>query len=194
MRLIRWTTEASDQLESAVRRIQHDNPTAARNVAQAVIDRIEQPGNLPRPWPTRRSEWNPRTRHPALHSCVPFHRRNCRNPAHLAKIRWIEVDWQQWISLGKMPALVLIDHQRHFSSQVTFPQSICLIAAADRPGRRAVQPPLPGSRTLRRPGRLIILLSLVMIISSVLLEPRVGITVSAQVKKSAPDDSEVRQK
>ena len=42
MRLIRWTTEASDQLEAAVKRIQQDNPAAARNVAQAVIDRIEQ--------------------------------------------------------------------------------------------------------------------------------------------------------
>ena len=39
MRLIRWTTEASDQFEAAVKRIQEDNPTAARNVAQAVIDR-----------------------------------------------------------------------------------------------------------------------------------------------------------
>jgi len=42
VRLIRWTTEASDQLEAAVKRIQQDNPTAARNVAQTVIDRIEQ--------------------------------------------------------------------------------------------------------------------------------------------------------
>lgn len=47
MRLIRWTTEASDQLEAAVKRIQQDNPTAARNVAQAVIDRIEQLANFP---------------------------------------------------------------------------------------------------------------------------------------------------
>ena len=47
MRLIRWTTEASDQLEAAVKRIQQDNPTAARNVAQAVIDRIEQLVTLP---------------------------------------------------------------------------------------------------------------------------------------------------
>ena len=42
MRQIRWTTEASDQLEAAVIRIMQDNPAAARNVAQAVIDRIEQ--------------------------------------------------------------------------------------------------------------------------------------------------------
>jgi plasmid stabilization system protein ParE len=47
VRLIRWTTEASDQLEAAVKRIQQDNPTAARNVAQAVIDRIEQLVTLP---------------------------------------------------------------------------------------------------------------------------------------------------
>ena len=85
VRLIRWTTEASDQLEAAVKRIQQDNPTAARNVAQAVIDRIEQLATFPRPWPTRRSERNPRTRQPALRCCVPFHRRNCRNPVHLAR-------------------------------------------------------------------------------------------------------------
>lgn len=42
MRQIRWTTEASDQLEVAVKRTQQDNPTAAQNVAQAVIDRVEQ--------------------------------------------------------------------------------------------------------------------------------------------------------
>jgi len=36
VRQIRWTTEASDQLEAA-----------ARNVAQAVIDRIEQLANFP---------------------------------------------------------------------------------------------------------------------------------------------------
>ena len=47
MRLIRWTTEASDQLEAAVKSIQQDNPTAARNVAQAVIDRIEQLATFP---------------------------------------------------------------------------------------------------------------------------------------------------
>ncbi|MEP7307669.1 MAG: type II toxin-antitoxin system RelE/ParE family toxin [Acidobacteriota bacterium] len=47
MRLIRWTTEASDQLEAAVKRIQQDNPTAARNVAQAVIDSIEQLATFP---------------------------------------------------------------------------------------------------------------------------------------------------
>jgi len=47
VRQIRWTTEASDQLEAAVNRIRQDNPTAARNVAQAVIDRIEQLANFP---------------------------------------------------------------------------------------------------------------------------------------------------
>jgi hypothetical protein len=39
VRLIRWTPEASEQLEAAVKHIRQDNPTAARNVAQAVIDR-----------------------------------------------------------------------------------------------------------------------------------------------------------
>ena len=47
MRRIRWTTEAADQLEAAVKRIQQDNPTAARNVAQAVINRIEQLAAFP---------------------------------------------------------------------------------------------------------------------------------------------------
>lgn len=47
MKLIRWTTEASDQLEAAVKLIQQDNPTAARTVAQAVIDRIEQLATFP---------------------------------------------------------------------------------------------------------------------------------------------------
>ncbi|MGO9337681.1 MAG: type II toxin-antitoxin system RelE/ParE family toxin [Terracidiphilus sp.] len=47
MRQIRWTTEAADQLETAVNHIQQDNPTAARNVAQALIDRIEQLAAFP---------------------------------------------------------------------------------------------------------------------------------------------------
>jgi toxin ParE1/3/4 len=47
VRLIRWTAEASDQLEAAVKHIQQDNPTAARNVAQAVIERIEQLATFP---------------------------------------------------------------------------------------------------------------------------------------------------
>jgi toxin ParE1/3/4 len=47
VRQIRWTTEASDQLVAAVKRIQEDNPTAARNVAQTVIDRIEQLTTFP---------------------------------------------------------------------------------------------------------------------------------------------------
>ena len=47
MRQIRWTTETSDQLEAAVRSIQQDNPAAGRNIAQAVIDRIEQLAAFP---------------------------------------------------------------------------------------------------------------------------------------------------
>lgn len=47
MRRIRWTAEAADQLEAAVRSIQRDNPAAARNAAQAVIDRIEQLAAFP---------------------------------------------------------------------------------------------------------------------------------------------------
>jgi toxin ParE1/3/4 len=47
VRLIRWTTEASDQFEAVIKHIQQDNPTAARNVAQAIIDRIEQLATFP---------------------------------------------------------------------------------------------------------------------------------------------------
>ena len=47
MRQIRWTTEAADQLEATVRHIKQDSSTAARNVAQAVIDRIEQLAAFP---------------------------------------------------------------------------------------------------------------------------------------------------
>jgi hypothetical protein len=45
--LIRWTTEASHQLEAPVKyiqqdkHIQRDKPAEARNIAQTVIDRIE---------------------------------------------------------------------------------------------------------------------------------------------------------
>jgi toxin ParE1/3/4 len=47
VRFIRWTTEASDQLEAAFKHIQQDNPTAAFNAAQAMIARIEQLANFP---------------------------------------------------------------------------------------------------------------------------------------------------
>ncbi len=47
MRQIRWTTEASDQLEAAIQHILQDNPTAARNLAQTVIDRIEELATFP---------------------------------------------------------------------------------------------------------------------------------------------------
>lgn len=47
MRLIRWTTEASGQFEAAIKHIREDNPTTARNVAQALIDRIEQLATFP---------------------------------------------------------------------------------------------------------------------------------------------------
>jgi addiction module RelE/StbE family toxin len=47
VRLIRWTTEASGQLEAEVKYIQQDNPDAARNVAQTVIDRIEELATFP---------------------------------------------------------------------------------------------------------------------------------------------------
>jgi toxin ParE1/3/4 len=47
VRLIRWTTEAADQLEAAVKYIRQDNPEAARNAAQRVIDRIEELAAFP---------------------------------------------------------------------------------------------------------------------------------------------------
>jgi toxin ParE1/3/4 len=47
VRLIRWTTEAADQLEEAVKHIQQDNPAAAQKIAQAVIERIEQLAAFP---------------------------------------------------------------------------------------------------------------------------------------------------
>lgn len=47
MRLIRWTTEAADQLEAAVNYIQQDNPEAARRLARTVIGRIEQLATFP---------------------------------------------------------------------------------------------------------------------------------------------------
>jgi plasmid stabilization system protein ParE len=47
VRVIRWTAEASDQLEVTVKRIEQDNPAAARKVAQTIIDRIEQLATFP---------------------------------------------------------------------------------------------------------------------------------------------------
>jgi len=47
VRLIRWTTEAAEQFEAAVTRIQQDNPTVGRKVAHAVIDRIQQLATFP---------------------------------------------------------------------------------------------------------------------------------------------------
>jgi len=47
VRLVRWTTEAADEFEVAVKHIQQDNPAAGRNVARAVIDRIDQLATFP---------------------------------------------------------------------------------------------------------------------------------------------------
>ena len=47
MRRIRWTPEASGQFEAAVKYIEQDNPAAARRVAQAVLDRIQQLASFP---------------------------------------------------------------------------------------------------------------------------------------------------
>src|SRR5271168_829094 len=53
-----------------------------RGIEQADLREF---GNLPWPWPTRRSEGNPRTRHLVLRGCVPFRRGNCRNSPRLAR-------------------------------------------------------------------------------------------------------------
>ena len=43
MRLIRWTTEASDQFEAVIKHIQQDNPTAARKVAKKMMQCLARP-------------------------------------------------------------------------------------------------------------------------------------------------------
>ncbi|MGA2074737.1 MAG: type II toxin-antitoxin system RelE/ParE family toxin [Terriglobia bacterium] len=52
MTRIRWTTDAANQLEGIVKRIQESNPDAARKTAQAILGRItdlEDFPNLGRP-------------------------------------------------------------------------------------------------------------------------------------------------
>ena len=48
MTRIRWTTEAAGQLEDIVNHILKDNPEAARKVARAILDRIENLKHFPR--------------------------------------------------------------------------------------------------------------------------------------------------
>ena len=44
---IRWSPEAADDFESAIRRILQDNPSNAQRVAQIIYDRIAcQPPNV----------------------------------------------------------------------------------------------------------------------------------------------------
>lgn len=47
MRQIRWTSAASDQLVSAIRHIEEDNHAVARNVAQAILERIDRLAMFP---------------------------------------------------------------------------------------------------------------------------------------------------
>jgi plasmid stabilization system protein ParE len=47
VRLIRWTTEAADQFEAAVKHIGLDNAAAARAVAETVVERIERLATFP---------------------------------------------------------------------------------------------------------------------------------------------------
>ena len=47
MTRIRWTTEAAGQLEGVVQHILKDNPVAARKVARAILDRVEELRHFP---------------------------------------------------------------------------------------------------------------------------------------------------
>ena len=47
MRQIRWTAEASDQLVASIERIVEQNPAAARNTAENVLDRIDRLVSFP---------------------------------------------------------------------------------------------------------------------------------------------------
>lgn len=47
MRFIRWTAEAADQFEAAVKSIQQDNLDAGRALAQTMIGRIDGLANSP---------------------------------------------------------------------------------------------------------------------------------------------------
>ena len=47
MRQIRWTAEASDQFISAIEHIREDNPSAARKLAQTILERIDQLAGFP---------------------------------------------------------------------------------------------------------------------------------------------------
>ena len=47
MRLIRWTTEAANELEAAITYVRQDDPDAARTLAQTAIHRIEQLATFP---------------------------------------------------------------------------------------------------------------------------------------------------
>ena len=47
MRRIRWTTEAANEFEAALTYVQQDKPDAARQLANAVVDRIERLATLP---------------------------------------------------------------------------------------------------------------------------------------------------
>ena len=44
---IRWSPEAADDFESAIRRILQDNPTNAQRVAQIIFDRIAALATFP---------------------------------------------------------------------------------------------------------------------------------------------------
>lgn len=48
MTRIRWTTEAAGQLEGIVQHILKDNPEAAREVARAIVTRIDALKYFPR--------------------------------------------------------------------------------------------------------------------------------------------------
>lgn len=47
MTRIRWTTEAAEQLEALANRIGEESPEAARNLAQTILDRIDDLKKFP---------------------------------------------------------------------------------------------------------------------------------------------------
>jgi toxin ParE1/3/4 len=87
VRTVRWTPEASDQLVATVNRIQEDNPEAARNVAQLVIDRIEKLATFPglgRPGEVKATRELVMSPYVVVYRYTE-HRRNSRNFTHLAR-------------------------------------------------------------------------------------------------------------
>jgi plasmid stabilization system protein ParE len=54
---VRWSTLAVEDLERIFRRIEKDNPTAARETVKAIYDGCEALRGLSPAWPPRTNEW-----------------------------------------------------------------------------------------------------------------------------------------